>query len=417
VRRRLVISTVVVVLFALVCLGVPTAVLIRRVVHDEAVNRLEREAEAVAVSFSDDLLSRNRITEQDLGSALPTNDRIRLRLADGTELIAGPRGRFDAELSITVEGPERSQLTLSTSGAAARQRVKDALILLAVIGFGVLFVAAVLAWWMARRLTTPLVQVVEVADRIGSGDFSTEVPRSGLSEVDAVADALNRSADRVQELVRAERDFSSNASHQLRSGLTSLRLRLEALAQAQPETNREDALAALAQAEKLSDTVTDLLRMARTGRAGEASRYNLLLLVRHRVARIEPIARRDGRTVRIRAGATSEMVGSPGAVGEALDVLLSNALAHGRGDVEIDITAVNGTHAVTVADGGSGIADDSLDALFSRAPDADGHGIGLSLARSLVEAEGGHLELIQTRPPVFRLSLPSNRASEGVGGA
>ena len=112
----------------------------------------------------------------------------------------------------------------------------------------------------------------------------------------------------------------------------------------------------------------------------------------------------------IRSGATAEMVGSPGAVGEALDVLLANALAHGRGDVVVDITAVNGTHAVTVADGGPGIADDSLDTLFERDPDVDGHGIGLALARSLVEAEGGRLELIQPRPPVFRLSLPSNPA-------
>ena len=409
-RRRLVLSTVVVVLFALVSLGIPTAILIRRVVHDEAVNRLEKEAEAVAASFSDDLISRNQITEQDLGSALPTNDRIRLRLADGTELIAGPRTRFDAELSITVEGPKESQLTLATSGAAAQERMRNALILLTAIGFGVLLLAGALAWWQARRLTTPLVQVATIADRIGSGDFSSEVPRSGLSEVDAVADALNRSADRVQELVRAERDFSTNASHQLRSGLTSLRLRLEALALIQNEDGRDDALAALSQAEKLSDTVADLLRLARTGRAGEASRYNLLLLVRHRVARIEPIARKDGRTVYIRSDATAEMTGSPGAVGEALDVLLANALTHGRGDVEIDITAVNGTHAVTVADGGPGIADDSLETLFERDPDVEGHGIGLALARSLVEAEGGRLELIQPRPAVFRLSLPSTPA-------
>jgi signal transduction histidine kinase len=410
VRRRLVLSTVVVVLFALVSLGIPTAILIRRVVHDEAVNRLEREAEAVAISFSDDLLSRNRITESDLGSVLPTNDRVRLRLADGTELIAGPRARFDAELSITVEGPAESQLTLATSGAAARERVKDALLILTSIGFGVLLAAGALAWWEARRLTAPLARVANIADRIGSGDFSSKVPPSGLSEVDAVADALNRSAARVDELVRAERDFSSNASYQLRSGLTSLRLRLESMAQTQHEDVRDDARSSLQLAEKLSDTVADLLRLARTGRAGEASRYNLLLLVRHRVARIEPIARRDGRTVLIRSGGPPEVVGSPGAVGEALDVLLANALAHGRGDVIIEISAVNGTHAVTVADGGPGIADESLATLFERDPDVDGHGIGLALARSLVEAEGGRLELIQPRPPVFRLSLPSQDA-------
>jgi signal transduction histidine kinase len=272
----------------------------------------------------------------------------------------------------------------------------------------VVLAAGVLAWWIARRLTAPLAKVAAAADNMGTGDFSTKAPHWGLPEVDAVADALNRSADRINELVQAERDFTSNASHQLRSGLTSLRLRLETLALTHHEDVREDAVLALRQAEKLSDTVVDLLHLARTGRGGEATRYDLVRLVRHHVARIEPVARRDGRTVSITSDGDVEMVGSPGAVGEALDVLLSNALAHGMGDVEIDITAVNGSHAVVVADDGAGIAEDSLTTLFERRPNADGHGIGLALARTLVEAEGGRLELINPRPAVFRLLLPSN---------
>jgi signal transduction histidine kinase len=408
VRRRLVAAIVAVVLFALVSLGIPISFLIRRAVHAEAINRLQTEAEAAAISFSDDLLAGRQITPDALANVLPTNDRIRLRLANGTELIGGPLERFDNELSVTVKGPARSQLTLSTSDTGADQRIKDALILLTATGFGALVAAGALAWWVARRLTGPLAQVAAIAGRIGSGDFATTAPRSGLPEVDAVADALNHSAGRVQELMQAERDFSSNASHQLRTGLTSLRLRLETLALTDHEDVRNDAVAALAQAEKLSDTVVDLLQLARTGRAGEATRYNLERLVRHHVARIEPLARKERRSVHIGAGAAPEMVGSPGAIGEALDVLLSNALAHGGGDVHIDITAVNGSHAITVGDGGPGIAEDSLATLFERHPNADGHGIGLALARTLVEAEGGRLELIQPRPAVFRLVLPAN---------
>jgi signal transduction histidine kinase len=387
-RKRLVLSTVVVVFFAVVGLGIPISLLIRHVGHQSAVSRLQTEAQAVAVSFSDDLLSNKAITQQDLAAVLPTNDRIRLRLADGTELIDGQRARFAHELSVTVEGPAESQFTLATSGEGVEHRVKDALILLVFAGLGVVLAAGVLAWWIARRLTAPLAKVAAAADNMGTGDFSTKAPHWGLPEVDAVADALNRSADRINELVQAERDFTSNASHQLRSGLTSLRLRLETLALTHHEDVREDAVLALRQA--------------------EATRYDLVRLVRHHVARIEPVARRDGRTVSITSDGDVEMVGSPGAVGEALDVLLSNALAHGMGDVEIDITAVNGSHAVVVADDGAGIAEDSLTTLFERRPNADGHGIGLALARTLVEAEGGRLELINPRPAVFRLLLPSN---------
>ena len=279
-RRRLVLSTVAIVFFAVVSLGIPISLLIRHVGHQSAVSRLQTEAEAVAVSFSDDLLSDKEITPQDLADALPTNDRIRLRFANGTELVDGPRGRLKDELSVTVEGPAGSQFTLASSGAGVEHRIKDALILLIATGLGVVLAAGALAWWVARRLTAPLAQVAAAADKIGSGDFSAKAPHWGLPEVDAVADALNRSADRIHELVQAERDFTI-ASHQLRSGLTSLRLRLETLALTHHEDVRDDAVGALTQAEKLSDTVVDLLQLARTGRGGEATRYDLVRLVRH----------------------------------------------------------------------------------------------------------------------------------------
>src|SRR5207245_9949436 len=92
------------------------------------------------------------------------------------------------------------------------------------------------------------------------------------------AAALDSSAARIANLVQAEREFSANASHQLRSALTSLRLRLESLAAADDPTVAGEAARALEQAERLSDTVAELLRLARTGRADDAQSLDLAVL-------------------------------------------------------------------------------------------------------------------------------------------
>ncbi len=109
-------------------------------------------------------------------------------------------------------------------------------------------------------------------------------------------------------------------------------------------------------------------------------------------------------------GASADVVGSPSAVGQAIDVLLTNALVHGGGAIRVDVTAEDGALCVTVADQGAGIAEEARARLFARNPDEQGHGIGLALARTLIETEGGRLDLVQPRPPVFEFILPVDRA-------
>src|SRR5437773_2500397 len=124
----------------------------------------------------------------------------------------------------------RQRLVLST--------VTVALGALLVLGLPLVFfvdrlaraVAAGLAGLQSRRLAAPLDDLARAAERLGAGDFSATAPRSGLEEIDTIAAALDSSAARIATLVQAEREFSANASHQLRSALTSLRLRLESLA-------------------------------------------------------------------------------------------------------------------------------------------------------------------------------------------
>jgi signal transduction histidine kinase len=99
---------------------------------------------------------------------------------------------------------------------------------------------------------------------------------------------------------------------------------------------------------------------------------------------------------------------SAAAVRQVLTVLLDNAVVHGAGPVTVTVRDVGGAVAVEVGDEGPGMPEDGGD-LFSRRPRADGHGIGLALARRLAEAEGGHLRLARPAPPVFALLLPAAR--------
>ena len=87
------------------------------------------------------------------------------------------------------------------------------------------------------------------------GLFSLATPRSGVPEIDAIASSLDRSAQRVEELLRAERSFSEHASHQLRTALTGLQLRLEELASSDDPAVREEAEAALVQSARLLSTI------------------------------------------------------------------------------------------------------------------------------------------------------------------
>ena len=190
-------------------------------------------------------------------------------------------------------------------------------------------VSAVRSWWLACSAT-----------RLGDGDFSLATPRSGVPEIDAIASSLDRSAERVEQLLKAERGFSEHASHQLRTALTGLQLRLEELAEHDDPAVREEAEAALVQSARgLLSTIEELLALGvRTGRAGNVVRFDLGDLVRQHVDDVEPILTREGRRAVVEAPPV-EVVATLGAVGQALDILLSNAVRHGAGAVTATVAA------------------------------------------------------------------------------
>jgi signal transduction histidine kinase len=411
VGRRLLASTLGITVVALIVLGVPLAFLLDRVVHDAAVGRLQRQADSIALAVQDDVRAGRLPSAGDLVRLVPRGDRVVARL-DGQAVEAGQRPVGETLTATADIGPNAS-VRLETSARPFDTRVRrSVLVLLAVAGIG-LAGAAVLAGVQARRFARPLTDLARAADRLGAGDFSASVPRCGVPEIDAVAVALETGGQRVADMVKAERQFSSHASHQLRSALTGLSLSLEDLgAEADPLT-QDRAGAALDQLDRLTATVEELLRLARTGRAGERRTFDATRLVTQHVEDWRIRYARHRRPLTLTAPGRLAVRAAPGALGQAVDVLLSNALNHGDGPATVALQGVGDRVEITVRDGGPGVDPAAQDRLFDpEAATPEGHGIGLPLARLLIEAEGGTLDLVDPETATFRIRLPA--ASENV---
>jgi signal transduction histidine kinase len=262
--------------------------------------------------------------------------------------------------------------------------------------------------FQARKFTLPLSDLAETADRLGSGNARPRRRRYGIPEVDRVAEVLDRSAVRIADLLAASREFASDASHQLRTPLTALSMRLEEMVEAAdyPDIVREEGAAALSQAERLVAVVEQLLARARHDRTGAAVPVSLDDVVAQQVEEWRPIFRRAGRGIRL-TGETG-LVGlvSPAGLSQILATLLDNSLVHGAGTVTIATKNSASSVVVEVGDQGPGVPPELERRVFERSvTGGDGTGLGLYLARSLAVVDGGRLELIQTRPAVFAVFL------------
>ena len=136
------------------------------------------------------------------------------------------------------------------------------------------------------------------------------------------------------------------------------------------------------------------------------SRFDLSDLVRQHVDDVEPILAREGRRAVVEAPAAVPVLATLGAVGQVLDILLSNAVRHGAGCVTASVSADERRARVDITDEGKGITDRDERSVFVEKPGHNGHGIGLALAHTLVSTEGGTITLLASAPPVFRVELP-----------
>jgi signal transduction histidine kinase len=214
----------------------------------------------------------------------------------------------------------------------------------------------------------------------------------------------------LSKLLRRERDFTANASHQLRTPLTGLQLALEAgLAQDDDARLRPVLAEALATTQRLHHTVEEVLRLSRSGEIARPTAGTVAVrqLLRETEERWHGLFAQDGRRLECATQETRADIRVPGAsVSEVLGILLDNAQVHGRGTVRVAVRDLEDALAFDVSDEGAVTGEYSR--LFDRGRTGDGvgTGIGLALARDLAVSLGGRLSLTNRHPATFTLLLP-----------
>ena len=287
----------------------------------------------------------------------------------------------------------------------------------AVLALGLpLLAAAIAGAWalsgiVARLAARPVEELAEAAGRLGTGDPRPVGRRYGVAELDQVADCLDSAARRVTSLLTADRELAIDASHQLRTPLTALSMRLEEMIASadEPEVVREEGTAALHQAERLADVVTQLLSPGRRA-AGSAALISVDKIVLQQITEWAPAFRRAGRKIVLVGESRLQAWVTPGGLAQVIATLLDNALMHGKGTVTIRRTQAERSVVIEVEDEGDGVPAELVSRIFERSVSGrpEGTGLGLALARTMAAADGGRIVLARRRPPVFAVFLPTN---------
>jgi len=413
VRRRLVVSTIAIVLVVMGALAAPVGLIVYRAAEDEVRARLDQQAAVIAAAVDPALASGEAPDADLLGGLLGLDDGVRITTAGGDVVFDRVPSQMAAPMSVTRRSSDGTVVVVFSSTDELDARFRRQVVILLVLAAGGLVAAAALAAIQARQLARPLERLASSAARLGEGDFSTKaVPVTGIAEIDDIATALRRSGERIDTMLSNERHFTGDATHQLRTGLTGLAMRFELLARHADEAVTSEAEAGLHQTEQLNDTIDELLALARERTSEHRTTFDLLGLVDDHVAEWAIRFGALRRRVVVHSAEVEPVIGTKGLAGQVVDVLLDNALVHGAGTVTV---TVEGT-SVTVSDEGPGFDGEAPSAVFDAPVDpAAPHGRGLRLARRLAEVDGGAVQIVAARPATIRFRLPkSDRAVLGA---
>ena len=435
-NRRLLASYLALTLVVLAALEIPLGIVNARNERKDLTTKVERDAVAMA-SLVEDALQERRVPHTSLqtlarryaattGARTVIVDRRGIAIADSHPTVAGERffstrpeigsalrgnvatgvrrshtlgaGLLYVAVPIASNGAVLGAVRITYPTSHLDARVRRYWLALAAVAAAVLAAVALAGWLLARSVVRPLQEVEAAAQRIGGGELDARAPaRSGPPEVQALARTLNETAARLEVLLRSQEDFVADASHQLRTPLTALRLRLENLERDVASEGREGLERALAEVERLSCLVDELLALARAESGGApATPLDLSSLAEERADAWRALAAERGVTIDVRTDGNVSARAAATRVEQVLDNLLSNALEVAPRGSTIEVAAVReGDWAeLHVRDDGPGLALEQRERAFDRFwSGSGGSGLGLAIAQRLANVDDGAVDL------------------------
>ena len=321
-------------------------------------------------------------------------------VAEPTRFDAGERHQLVAQIPWPATG---GTIRMAHDVTAAVRSVQELGRLLRVAGAAVIVVAALSAWALARRTLRPLAELAEQTRRLDAAKPGRVDYRGPRDEVHDLAEGLNQSLGAIRKRQENERAFLLEVAHEIAAPLTLVHYHLDGLRRQDPEDAR--LRAASDAARELLRTSQDLLVVARgdLSRSLEASLIDLREIVR-RIADEYP-------GLRVQLGEEAQVVGDPERLMQVVRNLVRNAVQAGGGAdaVEVALGRDGGDHLIRVRDGGPGMTPEAAQRAFERGySSGHGAGVGLVVARSLIELHGGSVGVAETSPAgtVMEVRLP-----------
>jgi signal transduction histidine kinase len=430
-RARLLLALTYVLLLSILALLVPLLVSVRDRVDAEVKSQARGEAEIVAATAADTrrvqtlvdtaarrvrgrvLLvdARGRVTADSAGPATRGADystRPEIAAALRNEVVQEERMSESLRQKILATavpvvsgGRNAGAVRITQSVADVQQAVDRATVGLALIGGLVLVLGLGAGALIARQVARPLTRLDSVAAQVAEGDLSARAPVEGSAEQQRLARTFNDMTARLGRLLEGQREFVADASHQLRTPLAGLRLRLEeAEAGTDDPAVREEIGAAMSELDRLSAIISELLVLSQSGEPdAPAEPLDLAAAAQRAAERWAAAAAARDASVEARNGAAGPPAqGARADLDRILDVLVENALAYGPDGQAIVLTVAPGR--IEVLDEGPGIDAAERDEVFERfhrgqagRQGPPGTGLGLAIARELSRRWGGDVRI------------------------
>lgn len=421
---------------ALIAFGVPLAVSLGNRVDSEVKAQAKNQANLVAATAPELLESGQSRTLQSLVDSSAESQRGRLLVVDATGRVVADsaRGELGANYASrpeiaaalrgqTVQQTRQSQtlnerilatavpvrhgaridgaVRLTQSVAAVDRATRKAIVSLTLLGGLVLALGVIAGALIARETSRPIRRLEVAARRVEQGDLGAEALVEGSSEQRSLARSFNRMTARISRMLRGQQEFVADASHQLRTPLTGIRLELEELRESLPDGDERIAGVdtGIREVDRLSGIVDELLILSRAGeRESPAEEFDV-------AGATERIAERWRRTAADRGirltvkdrGDAGSCVCARADFERALDVLMENAIQYSPRGSEVEIAI--GPKRIEVLDRGRGLEPGEEETVFERfhrgsaGAGTKGSGLGLSIARELAGEWGGSVKI------------------------